>query len=578
MRGGAVAGTGLRRLAVILALVASAIPAATPARAASDGYAEDPIGLVPYRDSIQRAYSGGQDEWEVWVCDVPGWSVDIDPASITDLLNQTISPYFLWLSGFRYTPVFRAGGVVSSNDIVPTDDNLTLLPGCERAVQQAVTSAPAGVIIVADGGYGEGYGTPGRTCPPFDVCWDTYPDNLRRIVVGAGSVTTVSPEPAARLLVVAHEIGHAIGWAHSYGGLIIRDGSVTEYDNVVDVMSAGALDGLPVGTHAYNRYAAGWIDPAEVAMYRGGTHTYRLESIGGQGYEMVALPLAQGYAYTFGLRNRIEWDVDLAKHGVEAYLVDSRSTACDPAAPWLTGAPCWGLATRISPVPAPATTEDTSHVLGPGESGTLGSWTWSVLLDDRGRTHLRITDGQYIGRFVDDDDNTHESSIEVIAAAGITKGCDPPANDRYCPTVLVSRAEMAAFILRLLGESTIGWSFQGRFSDVSANAWYAAPVERLAELGITVGYGDGTFRPEASVSRAEMAVFLARALTLPVQPAGSGQFADVQADAWYAPQAEALLAAGITAGCGTAPLRYCPAQPVPRDQMASFLARSLATP
>jgi hypothetical protein len=142
----------------------------------------------------------------------------------------------------------------------------------------------------------------------------------------------------------------------------------------------------------------------------------------------------------------------------------------------------------------------------------------------------------------------------------------------------VSRAEMAAFILRLLGESTIGWSFQGRFSDVSANAWYAAPVERLAELGITVGYGDGTFRPEASVSRAEMAVFLARALTLPVQPAGSGQFADVQADAWYAPQAEALLAAGITAGCGTAPLRYCPAQPVPRDQMASFLARSLATP
>lgn len=568
-----------RRVSTVLALTgALALSTALPAGAVTDAYAEDPIRLVPHRDSIQRVYSGGEDQWEVWVCDVPGWSEDVDLDAVTALLNQTISPYFLWLSANRYAPVFRAGGTVSSSDVIPTDGNLTLLPGCERAVQRASTSSPGGVVIVADGGYGEGYGSPGRTCPPFDLCWSSYPDNLRRIVLGAGAVTGVAPARHARTLVAAHEIGHALGWAHSYGGLLARDEFINEYDNVVDVMSAGALDGAPVGTHAYNRYAAGWIDPEEVALYAGGTHTYRLEPIGGQGYELVAIPLAEGFTYTFGLRSPVGWDVELAAHGVEAYVVDSRPTACEPTASWLEGEPCWGLDTRISPAPAPVSRTDTSHVLGPGQSSTLGSWQWSVLTDQLGRFHLRITDGLYAGRFVDDDGNPHEPDIETIAARGITAGCDPPSNDRYCPSALVSRAEMAAFLVRALGVPLEGWTHQGRFPDVPADAWYAPAVERIAELEITVGYTDGTFRPHATVTRAEMAVFLTRALALPAPTAPTGAFVDVPVDSWYAPQAEALLAAGITAGCGVDPLRYCPFQPVRRDQMASFLARSMPAP
>ena len=54
------------------------------------------------------------------------------------------------------------------------------------------------------------------------------------------------------------------------------------------------------------------------------------------------------------------------------------------------------------------------------------------------------------GRFVDDDGSIHEPDIELIAAAGITLGCNPPMNDRYCPDGVVSRGQMAAFLVRAL--------------------------------------------------------------------------------------------------------------------------------
>jgi hypothetical protein len=53
-------------------------------------------------------------------------------------------------------------------------------------------------------------------------------------------------------------------------------------------------------------------------------------------------------------------------------------------------------------------------------------------------------------RFVDDNDSIFEADIEALAAAGITLGCNPPANDRFCPTDPVTRAQMASFLVRAL--------------------------------------------------------------------------------------------------------------------------------
>ena len=54
-------------------------------------------------------------------------------------------------------------------------------------------------------------------------------------------------------------------------------------------------------------------------------------------------------------------------------------------------------------------------------------------------------------RFVDDNGSVFENDIEAIAAAGITTGCNPPVNDRFCPTSNVTRGQMAAFLHRALG-------------------------------------------------------------------------------------------------------------------------------
>ena len=53
--------------------------------------------------------------------------------------------------------------------------------------------------------------------------------------------------------------------------------------------------------------------------------------------------------------------------------------------------------------------------------------------------------------FDDDDGSTFEDDINRLAAAGITQGCNPPANTQYCPGALVTRAQMASFLVRALG-------------------------------------------------------------------------------------------------------------------------------
>lgn len=176
------------------------------------------------------------------------------------------------------------------------------------------------------------------------------------------------------------------------------------------------------------------------------------------------------------------------------------------------------------------------------------------------------------GTFLDDDGNIHEGAIEAIFAAGITVGCGP---ELYCPANPVSRAEMATFLIRALNEDANLPTYQGTFSDVAAGQWYTGFVERLAQLGITVGYPDRTFRPANPVSRADMAVFLVRAMGEEDNlPSFQGTFTDVVAGQYFTGYVERLFQLGVTAGCSTSPARYCPFDQTSRDQMASLLARA----
>ena len=50
-----------------------------------------------------------------------------------------------------------------------------------------------------------------------------------------------------------------------------------------------------------------------------------------------------------------------------------------------------------------------------------------------------------VGTFIDDDSSVFEDDIEWLYAAGITTGCNPPVNNRYCPDSAVTRGQLAAF-------------------------------------------------------------------------------------------------------------------------------------
>ncbi|CAN5860428.1 hypothetical protein BH23ACT5_BH23ACT5_01610 [soil metagenome] len=118
------------------------------------------------------------------------------------------------------------------------------------------------------------------------------------------------------------------------------------------------------------------------------------------------------------------------------------------------------------------------------------------------------------GAFVDDDGSVHEPDINGLASSGITRGCNPPADDRFCPTRAVDRQEMATFLTRALG---LPRSEAPPFDD-TAGSIHAADIDAIAQAGITLGCNppaNTSFCPRQSVTRQQMASFLVRAFEIP---------------------------------------------------------------
>jgi streptogramin lyase len=115
----------------------------------------------------------------------------------------------------------------------------------------------------------------------------------------------------------------------------------------------------------------------------------------------------------------------------------------------------------------------------------------------------------------------------------------------------------------------------GSFGDVPTSHQFYAFIETLFHSGVTGGCGPGSYCPDASVTRAQMAVFLLKGRYGPNQlypPATGTVFTDVPAGAFAASYIEALAGNRITGGCG--PSLYCPNNTVTRQQMAVFLLKS----
>jgi hypothetical protein len=173
-----------------------------------------------------------------------------------------------------------------------------------------------------------------------------------------------------------------------------------------------------------------------------------------------------------------------------------------------------------------------------------------------------------------------ESHIQEIACAGITSGC---GGGDFCPEDNVTRAQMAVFVPRALGEAPAATCTGIVFNDVNAASvgdGFCRYIEKFSELGITSGCGGGDFCPEDYVTRAQMAVFLPRALgEAPAATCTGIVFNDVNGGSvgdGFCRYIEKFSELGITSGCGGGD--FCPYDTVTRAQMAVFLTRGFLTP
>jgi hypothetical protein len=176
------------------------------------------------------------------------------------------------------------------------------------------------------------------------------------------------------------------------------------------------------------------------------------------------------------------------------------------------------------------------------------------------------------GTFTDDDNSVHEGGIEAIAAKGITLGCNPPFNDRYCPDRELTRAEMVTMLARAIGFPATNIDF---FIDDEGHVLEGA-INRAAAAGITQGCNPSAndrFCPDRKLTRAEAAAFFARALKLPVSP--TDYFTDDQGHNLEG-AINRIAKAGITQGCNPPTNdRFCPNRILDRAEMATLMADCL---
>jgi hypothetical protein len=115
--------------------------------------------------------------------------------------------------------------------------------------------------------------------------------------------------------------------------------------------------------------------------------------------------------------------------------------------------------------------------------------------------------------------DTHSAYINVYADGSIR------------PDAPITRAETASALYQLTGAPAV--SGGAAFTDIDNSAWYANAVSYLQSSGIISGYEDGTFKPEAPITRAEFAAIAARHAGLEISSPGSTVFTDVPASRWY---------------------------------------------
>ena len=143
------------------------------------------------------------------------------------------------------------------------------------------------------------------------------------------------------------------------------------------------------------------------------------------------------------------------------------------------------------------------------------------------------------------------------------------------PQRSITRAEVATIFYRLL-EDDVREDYdttRNNFSDVTSDSWYNQTVSTLASMGILKGYEDGTFRPNASITRAEFAAIATRFFDETGATYEPGTFTDVTGDEWFAGAIMDAVNLGLIGGYEDGTVR--PNNNITRAEACAIVNRTL---
>jgi len=441
------------------------------------------------------------------------------------------------------------------------------------------------------------------------------------------------------ITVMSHEMGHGFGLPHSTFG---NDGN--PYDNAWDVMSDTWSYTISdptyghVGQHTITYHKdqrLGWLRPPErVTVGTDDSTTVNLERLAqpqSPGPKEVYIPIggSSSHFYTVESRRRVGYDVSLPGEGVIIHEVDTTRT--EPAhvqgSDGATGAIFsagdvfrdatnnigiavvssldTGYQVSVSSGSAMAasfptidetsgtgTSSNLNGVLEPGETVLFApSWTnaSASTLDPAGS--LSGFTGPAGATYGITDATAAYGSVATAATASCTATGNCYQLTLSNPATRPTQHWDTSVTETLSSGATKAWTIHvgSSFPDVPPGRWAYRFIETLYHSGITAGCGGGNYCPGQTITRWEMAVFLAAALTdgqVPVSgtveglgayncvAGGTSLFSDVPPGDVGCKHIHYIAARKITAGCGGG--RFCPGDLLNRWQMGVFLATAMA--
>jgi len=377
-----------------------------------------------------------------------------------------------------------------------------------------------------------------------------------------------------------------------------NDGAVKHFSSTGELLDSAVVN-EPISGLAYNPTTR---------------HLFALLNLADQGHNIVVYDAANGYAPVgafpitdasgapvlgegspAGLDSDCEgnlWIVD-QDHQIVYEAVSGERGWCPTDIAWLSEAPSSGSVDAGAEQPVTVTFD----------AAGLFAGLHQAQLQFRTDTPYRVSPVgiDFTVRFLDVSEDEpagadpYERFIYGAAGAQIMPGCDQNGY-LFCPNAatsgasgLVIRADMAAYVWKAVhGAFAPPPVYTGVFTDVNPFDRNADYIQGVYDDGITVGCqlpGQPLrFCPLQTIPRGQMAVFIEkgkRGVSF-VPPPCVGLFADVTcpptASDPYGDWIEILFADGITSGCDANPPRFCPALPIPNEQMAVFLVKAFGIP